>query len=500
MSFKINKVLLLFSAILIYSNSILAQQTRKPTSIKKEINVDQPDNSYISITNLSDTAAKFSIKLNDKLYSSVQEIKDEIYAMAGNNKDSSYYYAWKFIISTNYFSMSLLAENWTTTLLLFINSIGYGLCDKQAIVLNKLWKELGYKARLWGLNGHIVPEVYFNNKWHMMDPAYSIYYLNNNSEIASVQELSENPDLITKPRTILKDDYLKPIRYSKYLAELYKSKDDNKIVNEENSNEEISEFVFVLLPFSTLEFPGIYMSDPLTIGNTAVPNFSNCRIKIPPAQEGTLINTLVLADIKGNGIVYIDNIAYTIGDINLKNKISNHKSFIKEIIIGKHSDTIQIIYYLNPLLTSLQKNNKLIIKGENINLLAIKTSKLQKGQINNERLSKQYFFYDKARVDLMKKQIIMDTNYALINDPIRTIDGLITSFTNYCKFINLEKEETEKCQIKLRNVIGQNLSEFELALMFESISCIPREIVYYDIIQINEEQLSDLINRLKKTK
>lgn len=46
---------------------------------------------------------------------------------------------------------------------------------------------------------HVVSEVYFERKWHLMDPMPGHYYLNEKGAIASAYELRANPRLVLKP-------------------------------------------------------------------------------------------------------------------------------------------------------------------------------------------------------------------------------------------------------------------------------------------------------------
>lgn len=488
--------LFIFSLVFITACSSVSE---KKDVIIKEFSTPDPSRICFSITNNSGTFSKFSFSLNDKFYASVKEIKDEIYAMAGQNKDSLYYYAWKFICDNTYSYASLCREDWIASPLLYMNSVGYGLCGKEAMVLSELWKELGYSARRWELNGHSVPEVYYHGAWHMLDPAYRVYYLNDKNEISDVQELSDNPDLITNPKIILKNDYFYQLRYSRELAAVYSSKEDNQLGKDEQTGELAEEFVFELPPYSLLEFPGNFMSyDPATINKTPVPYFANCRLKIPPSWEGKIKNALVLADIKGKGTIMLEDTEYTIGEDSLTNKISKHNNFIKNIDIGKHCDTVEIIYYLNPKFCVLNENNTFKFKGENINSLDIRLMDLQKEQVISERLEKQYFFYEKVRVDLLNKQITAVPACAKKNDTINSAEGFIASLENYCKCIDLENDETEKCKEKLTSALSQIPAENNLALLFEAVNCLPREIVYYDIIHSTEEQLLQVMLNLTK--
>ena len=51
-----------------------------------------------------------------------------------------------------------------------LDSYGYGACDDSALALEYAWIASGLEARVHWLQGHVVPEVYYENGWHVYDP------------------------------------------------------------------------------------------------------------------------------------------------------------------------------------------------------------------------------------------------------------------------------------------------------------------------------------------
>lgn len=90
---KFFKKLLLFSFIVLaFSNQLFSQKLTKPSIIMKTLKVQQPENSCISITNSSDTNATFSMKLNNKFYTTDTDIANEIRNLSSSNKDSLFFF------------------------------------------------------------------------------------------------------------------------------------------------------------------------------------------------------------------------------------------------------------------------------------------------------------------------------------------------------------------------------------------------------------------------
>lgn len=76
------------------------------------------------------------------------------------------------------------------------NIYGYGYCDDAATALAWLATAAGYQARVWDLNGHVVPELSYGGEWHMLDPDEEVYYFDDQGKIASVEWLAAHPETI----------------------------------------------------------------------------------------------------------------------------------------------------------------------------------------------------------------------------------------------------------------------------------------------------------------
>lgn len=77
------------------------------------------------------------------------------------------------------------------------NVYGYGYCDDAATALAWLATAAGYEARVWDLNGHVVPELFYGGGWHMLDPDEEVYYFDDQGKIASVDWLAAHPETIS---------------------------------------------------------------------------------------------------------------------------------------------------------------------------------------------------------------------------------------------------------------------------------------------------------------
>ena len=76
---------------------------------------------------------------------------------------------------------------------------GYNLCGNNSSTMCALYNLAGLKARRRGLTGHVVPEVWFEDRWNYIDTdMFGYVYLPDDKTIASVDELVARPQLFER--------------------------------------------------------------------------------------------------------------------------------------------------------------------------------------------------------------------------------------------------------------------------------------------------------------
>lgn len=70
------------------------------------------------------------------------------------------------------------------------NVYGYGQCCCASAHIEALARHAGLQARGWAIIAHSVPEVFFDNAWHMLDASLLTYFPDSSGNIAGVQELT----------------------------------------------------------------------------------------------------------------------------------------------------------------------------------------------------------------------------------------------------------------------------------------------------------------------
>lgn len=149
-------------------------------------------NNTILIQNTNNFPVSFNLKINDIFPVSIE---DMISTIQGSSKDygiSEEQATWLYVYKNTFHTEPYTNNSWQHHPFLFINSVGGGFCDDRAAVLARLWNILGYKSRVVRLDGHVVAEVYSDDKWKMFDPDNGIFYCSEDGSIMSITELAKD--------------------------------------------------------------------------------------------------------------------------------------------------------------------------------------------------------------------------------------------------------------------------------------------------------------------
>ncbi len=85
--------------------------------------------------------------------------------------------------------LEFLEENCVHDPIKTFNVYGYGMCCCASSDVEALARYLGLEARGWAVNGHSLPEVYYDHAWHMLDASLVNYFPKPDGKIASMEEL-----------------------------------------------------------------------------------------------------------------------------------------------------------------------------------------------------------------------------------------------------------------------------------------------------------------------
>jgi hypothetical protein len=332
-----------------------------------------PERTIIQIYNSAKTDINYSIRLNNLIFYDFKGILDTIKKSKSDKPD--FYRAWQFVNKNTEHVTFFSKENWLYSPVILINSAGFANCGMRAAALCNIWLKLGYTARVWHLEGHVVPEIFINKRWEMYDPDMNVYYLNKDNQVAGVEELMKNPSYIIKPADRFKSSditYEDTSRYSKTTAGLYSTVANNFLFNWKVEESDLDQQLeFTLPPKSVFIFPARYEKELLSTRKDEIKNYSNAKLTFPPGWSGIIDIPLIVHNIKGVGIVSINNKNYNIGSPELKSLIDRRETFIHTLKFISAKSTVQIIYLVNKKVFKLDTFNTLVLKGQDIDKLQV---------------------------------------------------------------------------------------------------------------------------------
>lgn len=397
--------------LFIYFLSLLSCK-KEEKSVKFSIAFEQNEERIIEIENTGDRTAKFKIIVNGLDLSDYKNILSFVKSMPSDfDGEPLELKAFRFVRDYTWHDDLITKYNWAYSPYLMINSLGGGLCGFRASVLTNILKDLGFDARAWGLNGHVVSEVFSDGKWKMFDADYGVYYFNELGEIASYKELCKNPKLITNPiNPILTEFDLKYANcYSASMASLYYTKDDNIVFFTDYPKELRNAKMYLYLP------PGAKITCLFNVGLTK--NFTLLELELPDDYTGNIEIPLAIALITGKGEISVGDKKFNIENFDSENVIFKNPEWIGRIKVSKNHGGIRIYYFINPLVYGLGNQNEIMLVGFNVENLKIqKTNRkdihfkmpFEKNFLYNLIDEKVSYVFDSLKIDSKKEYCFDD--------------------------------------------------------------------------------------------
>src|ERR1043165_5206941 len=69
------------------------------------------------------------------------------------------------------------------------NVYGYAMCCNASCGIEALSRHAGLRARGWAIRAHSVPEVFYDDAWHLFDASLINYFPKADGKVASVEEI-----------------------------------------------------------------------------------------------------------------------------------------------------------------------------------------------------------------------------------------------------------------------------------------------------------------------
>ena len=358
------KYFLLFITLLISSFIVVFFNSTKKRYIKDFIlTTNDSSNAIVYISNITQNKVKFNFSLNGKFYSSL----NDFIRQNKNSTDSEQIVLDLFNAQINSLVHENLFNEWGVMPLLTLNSRGFAICGRQSEIFCQIAKNAGFPSRKISLNGHVVSEVFYYDKWHLFDVDRKTYFKSNNT-ILSYEKLIKDPLLFNQKRS---KNYIANVTtiFKKYNKK-FTTTNDNKFINIKKNNTDT--FLLSIPPNSIFAFP--FLPDYKT---DFYPYNTKAKLFVPNGFNGTIRNPLILINVEGTGEIKINNVKFTIPkDLELlRAKLFLSKQFINQINIHSTSDSFALVYMLNPQFTVIYSKNKLHLNASNslkVSLIQIK--------------------------------------------------------------------------------------------------------------------------------
>jgi hypothetical protein len=102
-----------------------------------------------------------------------------------------------------------------------LNVYGYAICGQTAQSMCAIYQAAGLPARVFGAPGHVLCEVYYDDRWHVLDVDMWTWFRTPEGHLAGAGELAERPRELILENTNRSDPCSLPDRPLKSYAEMY---------------------------------------------------------------------------------------------------------------------------------------------------------------------------------------------------------------------------------------------------------------------------------------
>jgi hypothetical protein len=341
------------------------------------------DGDAVSMTNISESPVVFTLEHNGfPQFQSTTEMIDFVRNMAPVASGEPFERKlWRFVRDNVYHNLPVNAEKALNNPWTIISSKGWGICSHVAAVYVLLAREAGYEARVWGLTGHVVPEIRIDDQWQVFDPDLAVYYYTVDGRIAGIGDLQTDPSLVSLPVNRIFAESTYDFPYSQEVAGIYGTPADN-YVGEQNfiPDSEMQFQPVTLPPGASLVYPGQWTPNVVGVDgvNTReVELFLQAKLTTPAEYAGEVRMPWMLWEIRGEGRVRIGAREFDIGTQELIDYIQMPDEQITSVSVVLAEGPIEFISFINALRYQLDTQNDIRIKGLDVWAVEVATSTLK---------------------------------------------------------------------------------------------------------------------------
>jgi hypothetical protein len=273
---------------------------------------------------------------------------------------------WRFLRDSVYHDVPLnnnrvLYDPWVT-----VNSLGWGFCGHVAGAYVLIARAAGHEARVWALDGHVVPEINVDGQWQMYDPDLAVYYKTADNRIAGVEELAANPTLITAPIDPIFAGSGYQYAYRQTIADIYSSTHNN-VPNATVffPSHDTPSARIVLAPGATLTYPGQWTEPPTGVDGTTpydVRAYRQALIEVGAGWTGEIQLPWMPWEISGTGQVGIDNDIFSVGSPELAQRLRESQLPVTSIHVYSNNE-IRVVMFVNVVRFAIEARTTVALRG-----------------------------------------------------------------------------------------------------------------------------------------
>ena len=345
--------------------------------------------SYIRITNEGTSEVGFNAVISGKsFYTKEDEIITEINGLPSDGENEPFYRKlWRYLIKNRYHFDPYTGEVWGHSPVLYLNSIGFGFCDDVAALYYALATRVGHEVRVWELStrnydyGDVVPEVWIKDHWEMYNPDAEVYYWNEKGQVAGVEELALNPQLILKPinpfpvthfspSVVTSDVPPIPFAYTQIYADLYYRYESVTEYYQQQVDFPKYDHPFSLPPKAYLEFPVKTDYKVITVYGAEAPSYDQMRLVLPKGWSGSVKLPFAFLAIKGSGSISLNGNVYDLDSPDIANELIIN-DYIYQASINNSSTNIEIVFLVNKTRFDLDNISSFEIKSNDAKMLTV---------------------------------------------------------------------------------------------------------------------------------
>lgn len=335
-------------------------------------------------------AVRFNLAINGaRFFANDDDVVSEPAGVAAPGEDGFALALWQFMKRNRYHFEPYTAQRWGHSPTLFLNSLGYGLCDDTAAVTRALAVRRGMESRVWFLNGHLVAEIRSAGRWQVYDADLEVYYRQRDGRIAGVAELSADPTLISQPVQPLTEvsgslfDFLRVFQpdfvlniapaYSQPYVDIYASTHDNWVEPWYDEVPEVgtSEPPLLLPPGASLHIAQGLKLDKLSFNGFSVPRAGTVGLQLADGWQGTLDLPLLVVDILGAGRLRIDGKEFDAGSAALQERLADRARGVVNVSVMQAERGLTVVLAVNAQRFELDQLRTVELLGERAQALKI---------------------------------------------------------------------------------------------------------------------------------